>query len=88
MLSASNTLVCINVGEMCFIPLNVHNELFNGACQFRWQHHSPVVSTFSTSIRLLIILIFHKAMHPPSPFSLFLYICLSFCSRPTPIPFS
>ena len=26
----------INVGEMCFFPMNVHNELFNGVRQFRW----------------------------------------------------
>ena len=38
---------------MFFIPLNVHNELFNGVRQLRWQHLSPVVSTLSTSIRLL-----------------------------------
>ena len=51
MLSVSDTLV--NVGEMCFIPTNVHNELFNGVRQLRWRHLPPVVSTFSTSIRLL-----------------------------------
>ena len=33
--------------------MNVHNELFNGVRQPRWQHFSPVVSTFSTFIRLL-----------------------------------
>ena len=43
----------INVGELCFIPMNEHNELFNGVRQLRWQHSSPVVSAFSTSIRLL-----------------------------------
>ena len=48
-------MVYINVGEMCFIPMNVHNELFNVVRQLRWQHLSPVVSTFSTSIRLLCI---------------------------------
>ena len=45
----------INVDEMCFIPVNVHTELFNGVRQLRWQHLFwllPVVSTFSTSIRL------------------------------------
>ena len=42
MLSASNTIY-INVGEMCFIPMNVHNEPFNGVRQVRWQHLSPVV---------------------------------------------
>ena len=26
MLSASNTLVCVNVGEMCFIPMNQMSE--------------------------------------------------------------
>ena len=40
-----------NVGEMCFIPMNVHNELFNGVRQLRWQHLSPVVSTFYTCIQ-------------------------------------
>ena len=48
MLSASNTLVIfsmiyINVGEMCSIPMNVHNALFNGVRQLRWQSLSPVV---------------------------------------------
>ena len=37
----------INGGEMCFIPMNVHNELLNGVRQLRWQHLSPVVSTLS-----------------------------------------
>ena len=35
--------------------MNVHNELFNGVRQLRWQQFSPVVSTFSTSIRLLLV---------------------------------
>ena len=60
-------MIYINVGEMCFIPMNVHNELFNGVRQLRWQHLSPVVSTFSTSIRLSSSF-FHKALHPPSLF--------------------
>ena len=38
---------------MCFIPMNVFNELFNGVRQLRWQYISPVVSTFSTYIGLL-----------------------------------
>ena len=42
-----------NPGSKRLIPMNVHNELFNGVRQLRWQHLSPVVSTFSTSIRLL-----------------------------------
>ena len=46
-------MIYINVGEMCFIPMNVYNELFNGVRQLRWRHLSPVVSTFYTSIRLL-----------------------------------
>ena len=46
-------MICLNVGEMCFIPMNIHNEQFNGVRQLRWQHLSPVVSTFSTSNRLL-----------------------------------
>ena len=45
----------INVGEMCVIPMNVHHELFSGVRQLRWQHLSPVVSTFSTSIRPLCL---------------------------------
>ena len=74
-MSASDTLVWIyiNVGEMCFIPMNVHNELFNGVRQLSWRHLSPVVSTFSTSIRML------------SPFSLFMSICLFLWY---PIPFT
>ena len=46
---------------MCFIPMNVDIELFNGVRQLRWQHISPVVSTFSTS--LVLHLPFHKALH-------------------------
>ena len=30
----------INVGEMCFIPMNIHIQLFNGVRQLRW-HLSP-----------------------------------------------
>ena len=41
----------IHVGEMCFIPMKVQNEQFNGGRQLRCQHLSPVVSTLSTSIR-------------------------------------
>ena len=57
-------MIYINVGEMRFIPLNVHNELFNGVRQFRWRHLSPVVSTCSTSIRLSSSF-FVAALHPP-----------------------
>ena len=60
MLSASDTLVgpmiYINVDEICFNPMNVHNELFNGDGvnkKLRWRHLSSVVLTFYTSIRLL-----------------------------------
>ena len=80
-------IVYINVGEMCFIPMNVHNELFNGVRQLRWQHLSPVVSTCSTSIRLLSSLfIKHCILLPPS-LSLSVHISLSFC-RTTAIPLS
>ena len=81
MLSASNTLVClimiyINVGEMCFIQMNVHKELFNGVRQLRWQHLSPVVSIFSAYIHLLSTFFIKHCILPPS-FSLFLSICIS-----------
>ena len=49
-------MLYINVGEMCFIPTRVHNALFNGVRQLRWQHLSPVVSTCSTSILFRISL--------------------------------
>ena len=51
--------------------MNVHNELFNGVRQLRWQNLSPVVSTFSTSIRLLSSFFIKHCILPPS-FSLFL----------------
>ena len=38
-------MIYINVGEMCFIPMNIHIEQFNGVRRLRWQHLSPVVST-------------------------------------------
>ena len=41
-------MIHLNVGEMCFIPMNVHNELFNGVRQLRWQQLLPVGSTCST----------------------------------------
>ena len=46
-------MIDIHKCEMCFSPMNGHNEMFNGVRQLRWRHLSPVVSTFSTSIRLL-----------------------------------
>ena len=69
-------MIYINVGEMCFVPINVHNELFNSVRQLRWQHLSSIVSTLSTSITASILL-FHKALHP---ISLFLSLCLAFLS--------
>ena len=81
MLSALSTLY-INVGEMWFIPMNVYNELFNGVRQLRWQHLSPVVSTFSTSSRLLSFFFLKHCILPPSSLSV-PSICLSFY-----IPFS
>ena len=83
MLSASNTLD-INVGELFFIPLNVHNELFNGVRQLRWQHLSPVVSTFSTSLRRLSSFFIKHCIIPPS-FFLFLFICLPLSVVPHPV---
>ena len=74
----------LDVGEMCFIPMNVHNEMFNGARQLRWQHLSPVVSTFSTSIRLLSSFFIKHCIIPPS-FSLFLSICFSLSVVPHPV---
>ena len=59
------------VGGICFIPMNVHNELFNGVRQLRWQHLSPVVSTFSTSIRLVSSFFIKHCTLPP--------ISLCFC---------
>ena len=69
-------MIYINVGEMCFIPMNVHNELFNVVRQLRWQHISSVVSTFSTSIRLLFMHLFHKAL------SLSVHLSLSVVPHP------
>ena len=51
---------------MCFIPMNVHNELFNGVSQLRWQHLSPVFQTFSTSISLLSSFCVKHCILPPS----------------------
>ena len=74
-------MIYINEGEMCFIPMNVHNELFNGVRQLRWQHLSPVVSTFSTSIRLSFSFFIKHCVLPPSfslSFCLFLWYLVSF----------
>ena len=75
-------MIYINVGEICFIPMNVHHELFNGVRQLRWQHLSPVVSTFSTSIRLFLL--FHIALHPHF-FSLSVHMSLSLSMVPHPV---
>ena len=75
-------MIYINVGEMWFIPMNVYNELFNGVRQLRWQHLSPVVSTLSTSSRLLSFFFLKHCILPPSSLSV-PSICLSFY-----IPFS
>ena len=69
-------MIYINVVEMCFIPMNVHNELFNGVRQLRWQHLSPVVSTFYTYIRLLSSFFIKPCILPLSS-SLFLSLRLS-----------
>ena len=34
--------------------------------QLRWQHLSPLVSTFYIRFYQAFILLFHKALHPPS----------------------
>ena len=71
-------MIYINVGEMCFIPMNVHNELFNGVRQLIWQHISSVGSYFSTSIRLLSsIFIKHCTLPPFLSVSVRLSLCLS-----------
>ena len=57
---------CRQYCEMCFIPTNIHNELFNGVRQLKWQHLSPVVSTFSTSFRLLSSFFIKHSILPPS----------------------
>ena len=75
-------MIYINVGEMWLIPMNVYNELFNGVRQLRWQNLSPVVSTFSTSRRLLSFFFLKHCILPPSSLSV-PSICLSFY-----IPFS
>ena len=59
-------MIYINVGEMCFMPLNVHSELFKFVRQLRWQHLSPVVSTFSTYITLLSSFFIKHCILPPS----------------------
>ena len=54
-------MIYTDVGEMCFVPMNVHNELFNDVI-----HLSPVVSTFSTSIGLLSSFFIKHGILPPS----------------------
>ena len=76
-------MIYINAGEMCFLPMNVHNKLFNGVRQLRWRHISPVVSTFSTSIRLLSSF-FIIALHPPF-LSLYVHMSLSLSVVPHPV---
>ena len=77
-------MIDINVCEMCFIPMNVHNGLFNGARQLRWQHLSPVVSTLSTSIRLWYSFFTKHCILSPSvhSFSVNLYLSLSVVPHP------
>ena len=76
-------MIYINVGEMCFIPMNVHNELFNGVRQLRWRHLSPVASTCSTSIRLLSSFFIIIALHPYClSLSIHMSLSLSVVSHP------
>ena len=65
--------------------MNVHNELFNGVRQLRWQHLSPVVTTFSIPIGLLSSFFVNHCIIPPS-FSLFLFSCLSLSLSLVPHP--
>ena len=71
-------MIYIDVDEMCFIPMKVHNELFNGVRQLRWRHLSPVVSTFSTSIRLLTSFFIYNFL------SLYVHLSLSLSVIPHP----
>ena len=66
-------MIYINVGEMCFDSDDRTHELFNFVRQLMWQHLSPVVSTFFTSIKLVLssFFILKQGILPPS-FSLFL----------------
>ena len=78
-------MIYINVGEMCFIPMNIHNERLNGVRQLRWQHLSAVVSKCSTYIRLFSFFFINHCILPPSV-SLFLSLCLSSLSvAPHPV---
>ena len=72
------------VGEMCFIPTNVTTVQWYSSAQMA--HLSPVVSTFSKSIRLLSSFFIKRCILPPD-FSLFLPICI-FLFLWYPIPFS
>ena len=72
----------IHIGEMCFIPMKVHNEQFNGGPRLRWQHLSPVVSTFSTSTRRSSSFVTKLCVLSVS-FSLSSHLFLSFCGTPS-----
>ena len=65
-------MMYINVGEMCFIPMNVHNELFNGVRQLRWRHLFNIFYIYQA-----VILLFHIALHSPFSLSFCPYVCLS-----------
>ena len=69
----------IDVCEMCFIPMNVHYEQFNGVRQLRWHQLSHVVSIFSTSIRLLSSFFTKHCL----PLSLSFCPSVSFCGIPS-----
>ena len=65
--------------EMCFIPMNIHNEQFNGVRHIRWQQVSPLVSTFSTSSNRLLSSFFVKRCILPPALSLWYPIPFSKC---------
>ncbi len=76
-------MIYINVGEMCFIPMNVHNELLCSSAQMA----TPFACSFNIfSIYQDVILLFHIALHPLF-LSLSVHMSLSLFLW-YPIPFS
>ena len=77
----------INVGEMCLIPMNVHNGLFNGVRQLLQWAKWPFACSFNiVYIYQAFILLFHKALHPPALFlSVSVHLDLSLSVVPHPV---
>ena len=59
-------MIYINVGEM---TCGSFRWTYTINCQLKWQHLSPVVSTFSTSSRLLSFFFLKHCILPPSSLS-------------------